>query len=175
MSGTTETMLASLDLSTVGRGDLLAIIEIARQELRRVHAGHDAMLANLTATQARCTELLDTARGLRWFTSRGTLAWVVSDLIAERYRQDCKWGPIGAKDLAMPDGTGAPVQQDEAAQARRHCDAEHARGEGTWQSILAEEVAEAFAESDPTKLRSELVQVAAVAAKWIEAIDGRPR
>ena len=32
-------------------------------------------------------------------------------------------------------------------------------------------VGEAFAESDPDKLRTELIQVAAVAVAWIESID----
>ena len=39
--------------------------------------------------------------------------------------------------------------------------------------ILAEEVAEVYAESDPDRLRAELIQVAAVCVQWIEAIDGR--
>jgi hypothetical protein len=40
--------------------------------------------------------------------------------------------------------------------------------------VLNEEVAEAFAESDPAKLRAELLQVAAVCAAWIYDIDTRP-
>lgn len=42
-----------------------------------------------------------------------------------------------------------------------------------WRTILAEEVYEAFAETDPARLRHELVQVAAVAAAWVEDIDSR--
>lgn len=42
-----------------------------------------------------------------------------------------------------------------------------------WLHILREEVAEAFAETDPVALRGELVQVAAVAVAWAEAIDRR--
>jgi hypothetical protein len=34
-------------------------------------------------------------------------------------------------------------------------------------------VAEALAEDDPTLLRAELIQVAAVAVAWVEAIDRR--
>lgn len=41
----------------------------------------------------------------------------------------------------------------------------------TWWLILREEVFEAAAEDDPAKLRAELVQVAAVALKMIDAID----
>lgn len=44
----------------------------------------------------------------------------------------------------------------------------------TWWLILREEVFEAAAEDDPAKLRAELVQVAAVALKMIDALDHRP-
>lgn len=42
-----------------------------------------------------------------------------------------------------------------------------------WDVILLEEVYEALAESDPTKLRAELIQAAAVCAAWIADIDSR--
>lgn len=42
-----------------------------------------------------------------------------------------------------------------------------------WDGVLLEEVYEALAEDDPAKLRAELIQVAAVAQQWIEAIDRR--
>ncbi|WPM94355.1 hypothetical protein VG1_CDS0031 [Arthrobacter phage Cupello] len=45
----------------------------------------------------------------------------------------------------------------------------------TGPNILLEEVFEATAEEDPATLRKELVQVAAVTAQWIEAIDRRAR
>ncbi|MER6951259.1 hypothetical protein ABT294_45315 [Nonomuraea sp. NPDC000554] len=48
-----------------------------------------------------------------------------------------------------------------------------ARGELSWRHILHEEVLEAFAEDDPELLRAELVQVAAVAVKWVQALDRR--
>ena len=57
--------------------------------------------------------------------------------------------------------------------AKRRCDAEHDTGRGTWVSILLEEVFEACAEDDPARLRAELVQVAAVALQWADAIDRR--
>lgn len=52
----------------------------------------------------------------------------------------------------------------------------HSANEGgddscTWWHILREEVFEAAAESDPAALRAELVQVAAVAVKMIDALD----
>lgn len=41
----------------------------------------------------------------------------------------------------------------------------------TWRDMLLEELAEAFAESDPAKLRAELLQVAAMAVRWIGDLD----
>ena len=35
------------------------------------------------------------------------------------------------------------------------------------------ELSEALAETDPTRLRAELLQVAAVAVRWVTAIDER--
>lgn len=46
-------------------------------------------------------------------------------------------------------------------------------GTVTWADVLAEEVTEAFAERDPGLLRAELIQVAAVAMRWVEAIEAR--
>lgn len=42
-----------------------------------------------------------------------------------------------------------------------------------WDVVLLEEVYEALAESDPAKLRTELIQAAAVCAAWIADIDSR--
>lgn len=43
----------------------------------------------------------------------------------------------------------------------------------TWMHLIREEVAEAFAESDPDKLSAELVQVAALCVSWVEKIRKR--
>ena len=91
----------------------------------------------------------------------------LDDVKAERARQDARFG-----EQNHPNGTGRHFA-DMAREARESCDEEFGHGNGTWQHILSEEVAEAFAESDPVKLRAELVQVAAVACAWIEAIDRR--
>jgi hypothetical protein len=45
--------------------------------------------------------------------------------------------------------------------------------EASWLTILLEEVFEAAGEEDISRLRTELVQVAAVAVAWIEDIDSR--
>lgn len=73
----------------------------------------------------------------------------------------------------VPDGTGYAWQKQEAELTRMACQSAFATGDGTWHAILHEEVAEAFAESDPARLRAELIQVAAVALRWIDAIDSR--
>lgn len=105
---------------------------------------------------------------------------VLQQILGERARQDTKWGQQN-----HPDGTGPSAQVlpfraegDEPARmlselARQSCAGAFATGGGTWADILLEEVFEALAEDDAALLRAELVQVAAVAAAWAEAIDRR--
>jgi hypothetical protein len=104
-----------------------------------------------------------------WLSKRLVEGPVLGEIAGERARQDAKWGP-----QSHPDGTGRPGDRAWADVMRDQCDHEHRSGLGTWRTILAEEVFEAFAEADLAKLREELVQVAAVAAAWVEAIDRRP-
>jgi len=66
-----------------------------------------------------------------------------------------------------------PQWRDRADAARRACERAAASGRLTWRHILFEEVAEALAEDDPALLRGELVQVGAVVAQWLQAIDHR--
>lgn len=104
-------------------------------------------------------------------------ARVLAEVAAERVRQEAKWG-----EQNHPDGTGAAWEfcsgqhegwaQEAADDARRRCQEASERTWGdTYALILNEEVAEAFAEEDPTKLREELLQVAAVAVAWVEKLD----
>ncbi len=99
----------------------------------------------------------------------------MTDVVAERGRQEEKWGQQNHRD-----GTGARVEVvplwdavDFAEWAKHDTDSNARAGGVTWRHILLEEVAEAFAESDPDLLRAELAQVAAVAVRWMEAIDRR--
>lgn len=87
----------------------------------------------------------------------------------ERTRQMEKWG-----DQRLPDGTHE-IFRANADRARQVCDIAAAAGYVTWQQILIEEVCEAFTETDPTKLREELVQCAAVIAAWVYDIDRRDK
>lgn len=94
-------------------------------------------------------------------------ATILHEILQERERQDANWGERNHRD-----GTGRIYRRDaEAAKDRRVRAAE--RGEVSWHLILDEEVAEAYAEHDPAKLREDLLRVAAVAVAWAQAIDRR--
>lgn len=98
---------------------------------------------------------------------------VLAEIAEERARQDAKWG-----EQNHPDGTGrayllSAVPQLTPSFAQQRCDSAFDRGAGTWEHILFEEFCEAMAEDDPVRLRTELLQTAAVAVHWIEALDGR--
>ena len=98
-----------------------------------------------------------------WPTLKAT--WTV---LKERRRQHTLWGR-----QTHPDGTGSVADVIAAARSKTVCDISFRSGNPSWRLILEEEVAEAFAERDPHKLREELSQVAAVALSWMEAIDRR--
>lgn len=93
---------------------------------------------------------------------------VLTETSAERDRQLGRWGV-----QHHPDGTGDVRWRSQRDEAREWTDNAAKIGAVTWQDILYEEVAEAFAEHEPAALRRELVQVAAVAVAWIEDIDSR--
>ncbi|MEV4890024.1 hypothetical protein AB0K48_11605 [Nonomuraea sp. NPDC055795] len=97
----------------------------------------------------------------------GSLERVLDEIAGERRAQDARWG---IQDL--PDGT-SPFRTPAADEAKRETSAASDDGTLTWRHILAEEVLEAFAESGPEALRTELIQVAAVAVKWAQALDRR--
>ena len=102
---------------------------------------------------------------------------IFADIAVERSRQDEKWGP----PTTIPNGTG-PDRMNVAAgtgQTYSHVrdtlqqvtDQAMAAGENTFANTLLEEVFEALAEDESGRLREELVQVAAVAVKWISVLD----
>jgi hypothetical protein len=95
---------------------------------------------------------------------------VLDEVLEERERQHKKWG-----EQNHHDGTGrnGSTDREMADVSRRLCQSAAAAGLLTWRHVLDEEFREAMAEPDPAKLRAELVQVAAVAVAWIEAIDRR--
>jgi hypothetical protein len=113
----------------------------------------------------------------------------MQDVINERLRQLDKHGD----QSHLPDGTGPKTllealpaipswkyrsnlrANDLAKWAKARCKAasqnEDGNGTITYEQILTEEWAEAIAEEDPTKLREELIQVAAVCIAWAEKLD----
>lgn len=94
---------------------------------------------------------------------------VLSEVAEERERQHEKWG-----EQNWPDGTSELVWGPVANELRAGNDERLVIGGTHWLGILGEEMAEAFAEEGGSALlRAELVQVAAVAVAWIEAIDRR--
>lgn len=96
------------------------------------------------------------------------LALIYHEAVAENVRAAAKHGP-----QTHVDGTGWAQDALNADRAKRLCDMALTDGRLTWRHILAEEVAEAFAETDADKLRAELIQVAAMAGAWIADIDRR--
>lgn len=98
--------------------------------------------------------------------SDALLLRAIGDISTERDRQEAKYPH---EDLG--DGTGGAYFVAAANSHRRQCD--EAGAAATWRHVLLEEVFEALAEQDPERLRGELVQVAAVAVRWVEAIDRR--
>jgi hypothetical protein len=109
---------------------------------------------------------------------------VLLDVTQERSAQDEKWGEQNHPDLVSSMNPGDPSEllfreRDRKRFAqyrdefRRAVNAAAENGTSDWTGIFLEEVYEAVSESDPAKIRAELVQVAAVAIQWVEAIDRR--
>lgn len=112
-----------------------------------------------------------------------TQAGVLCEVAAERARQASKWGPQDYPSLCQAllqrDGGCSPNRMAEEyeipseSRAKFLCDTAFDRGEGTYAHVLVEEVSEAVCAMDDATIRGELVQVAAVAVAWVEAIDRR--
>ena len=93
---------------------------------------------------------------------------IAGEIAAERRRQVARWG---RQDHPSIGPAGSEPFGPVADRWRAINDARMETGAHSWDAILLEEVFEALVESDPARRRAELVQVAAVAAAEIEAID----
>lgn len=91
---------------------------------------------------------------------------VLKGVNEELNRQNELWG-----EQNHSDGTGDEWWTISAGVQRDSNDENDEVGALTWRGILLEEVYEALAESNRQSLREELMQVAAVALQWAEAID----
>lgn len=107
---------------------------------------------------------------------------VLGDIAMERHRQIKRYG----LNRENPDGTGPrtawllPLAPESAAEIQKvfrqdYEDWEEEGGNGpvTWVHLIREEIAEAFQETDPDRLRAELIQVAALCVSWIQNLDHR--
>lgn len=92
---------------------------------------------------------------------------IAAEIVSERRSQDVKWGE--PHDAADGTGQGELFMAVPFAELRddmqSRVDRAAYRNESRMSWVLLEEVFEALAESDDQKLRAELIQVAAVAAK----------
>lgn len=109
------------------------------------------------------------------------LVWsadVLEEVSRERGSQESKWGQQDHPDgthhfLPFPDLPDEPLAREVEHWAKSRTNAAANRGDLTFEMILTEEWAEAVASARPSDLRAELIQVAAVAVAWVEAIDRR--
>lgn len=95
---------------------------------------------------------------------------VLDDVMSERLRQIQKWGRQSLVSWTGPERNCANLGKN-ADIATRIQTFNDTYGQPYWSHVLLEEVYEALSETDPEKLREELVQVAAVAVSWCEDID----
>lgn len=104
---------------------------------------------------------------------------VLTEVHAERIRQDAKWGEQNHPTLWPAGATHERYRELADDWKKRNDDrvrVANAAGlpsdrNSAWDGVLLEEVFEALAESDPAKRRAELVQVVAVGVAMVEQID----
>jgi hypothetical protein len=117
-------------------------------------------------------------------TPKGMLhtASILAEIGQERRRQIERWGEQNHPSLDVllvhrtPERMADEYEIPTEARAKAMTEAAMRRGELTWGHILVEELAEAVEAgvlNGEHAMRAELVQVAAVAVAWIEAIDRR--
>ena len=93
-----------------------------------------------------------------------TLA-ILGEVSAERQRQREKFGAQDDRPSFCPTQLTGPLQRKLASLRSANETAP------SWDTIIREEVLEARLAPTAAELRAELVQVAAVAVAWIEALD----
>ncbi len=85
----------------------------------------------------------------------------------ERIQQNKKWGQQNHPNSSSSWESSVYL----ATNYRVRCDTAAKNKRLTWEDILLEEVYEALAEREPTKIREELIQTMAVCKAWIECLD----
>lgn len=95
----------------------------------------------------------------------------LTEVADEMKRQLSKWGEQNHPSYTNGDAVGGGVNAD---MAKLVCESKATHGRLSWNDIFLEEVFEARDEAiagDLDKLRTELIQCAAVAVSWAESID----
>lgn len=118
----------------------------------------------------------------RWSQTRE----VIEEVLAERARQDDKWGEQNHPDVdpvltGRKGGCDATRMAQEYEMPGEHrakflCQSAAKRGQCTWTHIALEELAEAMSAAtagDELATRAEVIQLAAVCVQWALAIDRR--
>lgn len=97
-----------------------------------------------------------------------------NSVLAERDRQEHLWGEQNHPDvpLVLP-ATKRGLHRAESEKWKTLNARRVKMGHLAWDGILLEEIYEALAESDPDKLRTELVQSMAVILNWLECVERR--
>jgi hypothetical protein len=108
---------------------------------------------------------------------------VLREVVAERARQDAKWGEQNHPDLspyAQKPWVHGPATYfyglPPVEQAKQLTDADAAGGSCSWARIALEELTEAIDaadQGDEDAVRTEVIQLAAVCVQWAQAIDRR--
>lgn len=141
-------------------------------EIERLRALVKATDDNLTALQARETRQLDEVRGMRWLAERLDIAEPIFRGIArEIWCSNARFGTPTVLATSRADGTGSDAWKARCAAAKAICDEKKA--DASWGEVLDEETAEVCQETEPAKMRPELLQVAATAIRWHLALDAR--
>lgn len=106
---------------------------------------------------------------------------VYAEIIAERNRQDAKWGeqnhpsldPIltGRNGGASPQRLCEEYEIPSEARAKFKCNEAAEKRVLSWAHIAVEELSEAVSAIDDKTRRGELIQLAAVIVEWIQSID----
>lgn len=106
-----------------------------------------------------------------WDYDKAQVRDSVFEVNVERDRQEAKWGQQN-----HPNGDVRPSDDNKRAAlyAKARCQ-KNTPEQDNWRDIMDEEITEAYECSNDADLRKELVQVAAVAVAWIEAIDRRAK
>ena len=99
---------------------------------------------------------------------------IYEEIEAECARQDVKWGEQNHPMVYKDHFTFPHDYVHHAKGERDYCDARFKEGTGSWELILNEEVAEAYEQAalgNDSKLREELIQVAAVVVAMIDCLE----